>query len=108
MMRVEELPSIIDIGITGEMDFRHVEIDMTSMMAEIPDGVPALVCMRPGEETAYRPEVSFSDNILRWTVMEPDLGENEGMGYLQAEVAGGDAVAKSDKVRTRIHRGIKR
>lgn len=108
MYDVKYLPAVIDIGVTGEKKFRQIEIDVSALLEEIPGGTAALVCLRPGETTVFRPTVTTADGILTWIVQGTDLG-NEGKGWLQVEVAKtGDnpVVAKSPVVRTRVHLGL--
>ena len=85
MYKIETLPQIIDIGFTGEKKFRKIEIDMSAWMAEMPDGVPSIVHIRPTESAsdAYIANTTFADNILTWEVTAGDLGSVEGVGHGQ-------------------------
>lgn len=83
MYEVERLPQNIDIGYTGEQDFRTIEIDMSAWVAKVPDGQPTLMHIRPGEYEPYPVETTFEDNILTWSVSDEDLGTKEGTGLLQ-------------------------
>ena len=83
MYEIERLPQNIDIGYTGEQDFRTIEIDMSAWVAKVPDGQPILMHIRPGESEPYPVEITFEDNILTWSVSDEDLGTKEGTGLLQ-------------------------
>lgn len=83
MYEVERLPQNIDIGYTGEQDFRTIEIDMSAWVAKVPDGQPTLMHIRPGEYEPYPVETTFENNILTWSVSDEDLGTKEGTGLLQ-------------------------
>ena len=82
---ISRLPSIIEIGYTGEEKFRKVQIDMSAWMAEMPNGVPSIVHIRPGEtaDDAYIAETTFANNILSWEITQNDLGAKEGTGLMQ-------------------------
>ena len=85
MYDIERMPNAIDIGFTGEKQFRTIEIDMTKWMEILPSGVPSIVHIRPGETAAdaYIVATTFTDNILRWTITAADLGSIEGNGIAQ-------------------------
>lgn len=85
MFYITHMPQIIDIGYIGEEKFRTIEIDMTEWIGLMPDGVPSIVAIRPGEDAseAYLAATTFENNILRWTVRTADLGDTEGTGLAQ-------------------------
>ena len=85
MYNVSQLPTIIEIGYTGEEKFRKVEIDMSDWMQQMPDGVASIVHIRPGEtaEDAYIAETATEGNILTWEITQNDLGTKEGTGLMQ-------------------------
>lgn len=85
MYDIERMPNSIDIGFTGEKGFRTIEIDMTKWMVKLPNGVPSITHIRPGEgeDDAYIAATTFDDNILRWTISDGDLGSTEGAGMMQ-------------------------
>lgn len=84
-MNVNHLPANVMIGYVGETGFRTIEFDMTEWLADMPDGVPSLIHIRPGESMsdAYICATTFEDGILRWTVGAGDIGTVEGYGQLQ-------------------------
>ena len=113
MYEINKMPSAIDIGFTGEKLFREIKIDMTKWMEQMPDGVPSIVCIRPGETEAdaYIAATTFSDNILTWAITAGDLGEIEGTGVMQVwlEKEENSSVVKRGKsviVVTRISKAI--
>ena len=113
MFKIENMPNQIDIGFTGEKSFRKVEIDMTAWMEIMPEGVPSIVHIRPGEGTAdaYIVNTTFADNVLTWEVAAGDLGEIEGTGIAQIwlEAESNDSVVKRGKsilVTTLIHAAL--
>ena len=85
MFEIDKLPQSIDIGFTGEHWFRTIQIDMTNWMRKMPNGVPSIVYIRPGEKVsdAYVVETSFVDYILTWEISMSDLGAKEGTGIAQ-------------------------
>ena len=85
MFKINKLPATIDIGFTGEHQFREIQIDMTPWMELMPDGVPSIVHIRPGEtkDDAYKAETTFINNILTWKISMSDLGSVEGRGIAQ-------------------------
>jgi len=113
MYEINKMPSAIDIGFTGEKLFREIQIDMTKWMQQMPDGVPSIVHIRPGETEAdaYIAATTFEDNILTWQITNGDLGEIEGTGLMQIwlEEEENSSVVKRGKsilVVTRISRAI--
>ena len=83
MYEIERLPQSIDIGYTGEMDFRTVQIDMSEWVAKMPEGQPTLMHIRPGEYDPYPVTITYANNIITWSVTDGDLGTSEGTGLLQ-------------------------
>lgn len=85
MYDIERMPQWVEIGYTGETQYRTIEIDMSAWLQTMPDGVPSIVHIRPGESEAdaYIAATSFSDGILSWTISASDLGDNEGTGLAQ-------------------------
>ena len=85
MYEITKMPSSIDIGFTGEKLFREIQIDMTKWMEEMPEGVPSIVYIRPGDtpNDAYIPTTTFANNILTWNIEQDDLGGIEGSGVMQ-------------------------
>jgi hypothetical protein len=85
MYEITNMPSSVEIGYTGEQSFRTIQIDLTKWMEIMPDGVPSIVHIRPGEsnDDAYIAATTFEDNILTWTVQSSDLGNTEGVGSAQ-------------------------
>ena len=113
MFDIANMPSSVNIGFVGENDFREIEIDMTKWMEKMPDGVPSIVHIRPGETKAdaYIVATTFADNVLTWTVSMGDLGEREGSGIAQVwlEKEENDTVIKrgmSITFATQIHDSI--
>lgn len=85
MYYIDSLPSMIEIGYTGEEKFRTVQIDMSAWMDLMPEGVPSIVHIRPGEGPgdAYIATTTFADNILSWEITANDMGAVEGAGIMQ-------------------------
>ena len=113
MYYIENMPSQIDIGFTGELMFRKIEIDMSAWMADMPEGVPSIVHIRPEETTedAYIVATTFENNILTWEITNADLGSVEGVGTAQIwlEEEANESVVKRGKsilVATMIHQAI--
>ena len=103
MYNIGKMPGSIDIGFTGETNFRKIEIDMTAWMNETPDGVPSIIHVRPGEadSDAYVAVTTFDSetNVLTWTITAADIGTREGEGDIQIwlEVAENDEITKRGK-----------
>ena len=83
MYEVDKLPQSIDIGYTGEIDFRTVQIDMSAWVDKVPGGTPTLMHIRPGEYNPYPVEITYANNVITWSVSDEDLGTREGTGLLQ-------------------------
>ena len=86
MYDVMHLPSVIEIGFTGENLFRTIEIDMRPWLQILPAGQASIVHIRPGETAsdAYVTGATMDENgILRWSPSNPDLGSNEGYGQME-------------------------
>ena len=87
MYQIGKMPGSIDIGYIGETNFRKIEIDMSAWMAEMPQGIPSIVHIRPGEAKtdAYVADTSFDaeKNILTWVITAADIGPHEGEGMMQ-------------------------
>jgi len=103
MYKIGSMPHSIPIGYTGETNFRSIEIDMTAWMDKMPDGVPSIVHIRPGEEKedAYVAVTEFDreTGILSWTITAADIGTLEGEGEMQVwlEETENDTVNKRGK-----------
>ena len=84
MFEINKLPGSMDIGFTGEKNFRKIEIDMSAWMEDMPYGVPSIVHILPGDtaEDAYIAVTEFDreTNVLSWTITEADLGAIDGEG----------------------------
>lgn len=101
MYQVTHMPAIIELGITGETGFRPIEIDMTGWLDNLPNGVPSIVHIRPGEtsDDAYIAATTYSDGILTWTPAAGDLGEVEGYGTMEVwlEATANNTLSKRGK-----------
>ena len=106
MYDVTNLPDAVDIGFTGEKNFRKVEIDMSGWRIE--GGTPAVVYLRPGETISYKPTVTYANGIMTWTVTDTDLGSIEGIGKMQIEMKKTGLAAKSPIVNVNVHNAIMR
>jgi len=113
MYEITKLPSSIDIGFTGEHQFRVVEIDMRKWMRQMPNGVPSIVHIRPHEtiNDAYIANTTFENGILRWVVTQEDLGGIEGVGTMQVwlEAEANNTLQKRGKsalAATQVYGGI--
>jgi len=86
MYSIERLPTVIDIGYSGEKNFREVEIDLTKWAEMMPDGVPSIVYVRPGETEAdayiAATEYDSDTHVLTWTLSDSDVFI-EGTGAIQ-------------------------
>lgn len=83
MYEIGKMPASIDIGYTGEQEFRTVQIDMSEWVAKVPGATPILMYIRPGESEPYPVEITYEDYIITWSVTDGDLGTKEGTGLLQ-------------------------
>ena len=87
MYQIGKMPHSIDIGYIGETNFRQIDIDMTAWMEKVPDGVPSIVHIRPGESKAdaYVADTTFDTetNVLTWVIKDSDIGNLEGEGVAQ-------------------------
>lgn len=112
MYDIERLPNVITIGRVGEDNFRTEQFDMTSWMEEMPNGVPSIVAIRPGETDAdaYIASTTFSNNILTWVVTESDtsaVGTGTIQIWLEQEADGVvERRGKSAMVAVRIYETI--
>lgn len=111
MYKIGSMPHSIQIGFTGETNFRSIEIDMTAWMEKMPAGVPSIIHIRPGEpkENAYIAATTFDTetNVLTWVITAGDIGTVEGDGEMQIwlEETESDTVTKrgkSVKVTTKV------
>lgn len=105
MYDVTKLPNRIGIGFKGEKRFRKIEIDMTKW--DIPDGVPAIVYLKPEGTVPYRPTVTYTDHILTWVVDADDVNVM-GEGFMQVEMKSADIAAKSQVVSVTINNALTR
>ena len=103
MYKIGSMPKSIPIGYTGETNFRKIEIDMNAWLDKMPDGVPSIVHVRPGESKtdAYVAVTEFDreTGILSWTITAADIGTLEGEGEMQVwlEETENDTVNKRGK-----------
>ena len=110
MYKIGKMPQAVDIGYVGETNFRKLEIDMKEWMRLMPEGVPSIVCIRPGETKAdaYVAVTTFEDDVLTWRITAADIGTKEGEGeiqiWLEEEENGTvNKRGKSVKVKTRVN-----
>lgn len=85
MYYIDKLPNVIEIGRVGEKNFREVQIDMSAWLADLPEGIPSIVVIRPGDspDDAYIAATTFDNPVLTWVVSESDTGTSEGTGSIQ-------------------------
>lgn len=85
MYDINNMPQSIEIGYTGETNYRTIEIDMSKWLETMPEGYPSIVHICPGKTTAdaYIANTTFADGILSWTISASDLGATEGTGLAQ-------------------------
>jgi len=85
MYDIMHLPGVIEIGRTGENDFRAIRFDMRPWLQVLPDGVASIIHIRPGETSSdsYIAATTFTDGILEWKPTNADLGEVEGYGQME-------------------------
>jgi len=103
MYDIMHLPQIIEIGKTGENQFRKIEIDMRPWLQVLPDGVASIVHILPGQtaDDAYVATTAFEDGILTWIPGAGDLGTVEGYGQMEVWLEDTDSKrGKSAKVQT--------
>ena len=93
MEKINDLPSGILIGRTGENRFRSVEIDCADWLAERPGGALSLVYRRPDGQV-YPAVVTVADGVLRWTPTAADLAV-PGFGRAEVRLADGEVLGKS-------------
>ena len=112
MYYIDKMPNVITIGRVGENNFRTIQIDMTEWMKDMPDGVPSIIVIRPGEsdKDAYIADTAFTDNLLTWVITSSDTGR-EGTGTIQIwleESDEGQVVKRSKSIiaATRIYESI--
>ena len=109
---IDKLPQVIDIGYVGEKNFRSVQFDLTSWMEIMPEGVPSVVFIRPGEteDDAYVVATTFEENILTWTVVDSDVAKDgTGIAQIFLEQLNGPEVeerGKSAMVAIRVNESI--
>ena len=84
MNYIDRLPNVLTIGRVGENNFRTEQFDMTAWMTDMPNGVPSIVVIRPGETDAdaYIAATSFYNNILTWVINAADT-PRVGTGTIQ-------------------------
>lgn len=110
MYDIMHMPGVIEIGRTGENDFRKLEFDLRPWLQILPNGVASIIHIRPGETSAdsYICATTFEDGILTWKPVNADLGQVEGYGqmeiWLEEEV--GSKRGKSAKVQTYVQGSI--
>lgn len=85
MYDIGNMPGIIEIGYTGENDFRELEFDMRPWLQILPDGVASIIHVRPGEtaQNAYVAVTTMENGILKWKPSVSDVGTVEGYGQMQ-------------------------
>ena len=97
MYYIDKLPSVIEIGRVGEKNFREIEFDLSAWLADMPDGVPSLVVVRPWDsaDDAYIAATTFESPVLTWKVSESDTGNKEGTGSIQIWLEEEDTVEQT-------------
>lgn len=85
MYDIGNMPGIIEIGYTGENEFRELEFDMRPWLQILPDGVASIIHVRPGEtaQNAYVAVTTMENGILKWKPSVSDVGTVEGYGQMQ-------------------------
>ena len=112
MYYIENLPNVVTIGRVGENNFQTLQIDMTEWLKDMPDGIPSLVVIRPGEtdDDAYIADTTFSNNILTWVITSSDTAKT-GTGTIQVWLEELDGTTttrrgKSAMIATRVYEAI--
>ena len=112
MYDIMHLPGVIELGFTGENDFRPIEFDLRPWLQRMPDGVASIIHIRPGEtaSNAYVVATEFEEGILTWTPCLADLGNNEGYGqaqiWLEEVLTDGTRRGKSAKIQTYVQGAV--
>lgn len=104
MIDANALPKYIEIGFTGEKDFREVEFDFTGWG----EGTPAIWYVKPYDTVAYKPPVTIDGSIVTWLVRDEDLGSSGGTGRIQLEIKSESKTRKSAIFDVRVNPGIMR
>lgn len=96
-------PTIIHIGYAGEINARHIDLDISDLRRRWPDAVPQLSVVRPGQSGAYFAErVTMDGDVLTWVFSAFDA-EHAGVGSVQIWMADGDELlGMSERIGTRV------
>ena len=76
------LPEQVWVGYRAEQHSRNPRIEISEVLADLPNGTPQLLCMRPGETTAYLATITMDGSTLVWNINGYDT-EKRGVGAIQ-------------------------
>lgn len=81
-MIYRKIPTVLHIGFATEQYSRRPGIDISEMLEQLPDGVPQLFVVRPGESEAKPVTVTLEGTTLYWEVNGYDT-RRDGRGAAQ-------------------------
>ena len=91
----------VKLGRQGENDTQTVVIDCSAWLTQLPGCQLMIAATRPGEREIYLPEVSVSNGVVTWPILEQDTA-CAGTSRAEVRAMKNDKVKKSALFRTRI------
>ena len=102
-INIDRPPKSLWLGMTGEMGFRTVTIDVSAWTGEYPDATFSILCRRP-DGSYYAPVSGVSGNEIVWTI-GADETHIAGRGVVEIRLYDGDILGKSAAIETVVSRG---
>lgn len=91
----------VKLGRQGENDTQTVVIDCSAWLTQLPGCQLMIAATRPGEREIYLPEVSVSNGVVTWPILEQDTA-CAGTGRAEVRAMKDGKIKKSAMFRTRI------
>lgn len=90
----------VEISRQGENEFREIEIDVSSWLAEYPDGKISVIYCRPDGEL-YPVIVNAAESPIIWRPTATDTAA-AGKGAIEVRIQIGDALGKSCTIAAKV------
>ena len=90
----------VEISRQGENEFREIVIDISSWLAEYPDGKISVIYCRPDGEL-YPVIVNSTESPITWRPTATDTAVS-GVGAIEVRIQIGDVLGKSCKIAAKV------
>lgn len=97
-------PRVLELGQTGENDFRQVQFDVSRWFTAYPSGTVSIIYSRPDGQL-YPVSAGLTSSPAVWTISTSDV-DVEGFGSIELRLICGNTIGKSVVIRTHVAQGL--